>query len=958
MRLPAVALALLLAVPLFPPSLQASTTGQFKGGAPSVELELAAPDHSVSATFTVEYPGIAWHGTLNVSTVAGQAPLAPSLDACGDGVVDWEFNASYGAFGRQSLFTDGRANLTLPVLGDAGTRRQVVLPVDADITSATLLLNGTPTEPVRAAASWRNNVVAAGGTLTQVLPDIAAFATGINASVCIFNGTKTVVDQEQDDESADEYCGWAGARRSLSQTFTVALDGEIVEMQLWINRIVGNPGSLSGEIRAVDQNGTPTATRLSSSFFAPQSSFSVGAWNPLSFQNVPVEAGRTYALAIYASSQGTTSENSYRFGANTSDNLSGGSAWSYPNGNAGGTPTLLDGTDLAFRALVRTSLTPPDFLALSVNGTAVSGPDGSGRYWSNFSVPVYDNGNWSVDLRNDNPFDVSYLNWSAETWHQNHVDSASALVAGALAWSSGGKVFGPVSAPLDPGAFRRALAALVDVYPDRFGVRTGELDLDLLAVGRGVLEVVSFNITYDLTLRVPDFRYPLRDFLAGRPAGTVEVPVKVTAASAGRVLLSHLQVVVDQPPRVTGAVPSNLRIPEDGLDLELANLSAWFEDDLDSSLVFSLVNNSDASKVVVGFNGTFLTARAIAENWTGSVSVEIGATDARGQHARAGPFDVTVFPVNDAPEILSMPPARARQGRELRYQLEAADAENDTLSFGLEEGPAGMAVGPSGLLAWVPSADQLGAQRVAVFVSDGLLGTLQEFCVTVVNDNRPPAVLAPSPMNGTGHAGKPYHCQFRAQDPDPGENFTFSLDSGPPGMVIDASTGLVSWPSPVEGNFSVRVRLTDGIDFAFFSYELGVTTNRPPAFSSRPSLGATVGELYTYQLVGTDPDEGTVVTMALVSGPEGMNLEPGGQLMWTPRKEQRGVHPVVVSVSDGIDTVTQSFNVTVREPMTGGGSDLTGAFVGLVVVLAACALVGGLVVTRRRRRKPAGPDNP
>jgi len=943
--------ALLFAVPFFPLPIAGTTTTEFQGGAPSVELDIAAPLYSANASFPVQYPGVAWRGAMNVSTVDGREPLGPSLDIGSDGVVDWEFNASYGAFGRQDLFTDGTPNFTMPVSGEAGGRRSVLLPLESEVASATLMLNGTPTAPAYASASWRNNVVLSNGALHQNLSGVTANATGMNATVRIINGTKTVAEEVQEGAPDNQPCGFSGSRVSIAQTFTVDTDGEVVEVQVYLSQIVGNPGSLSGHIRTVDANGTPTSTRISNTFFAPQSSFSAGAWNPFSFEGCAVRANTTYAVVLYASGAGATAENAYRFGANTADAYKGGRAWTYASGSATGAPVALNGTDISFRAKVRSNLTAPDFGNLTVNGTALSGPDEYGAWRADFSEPAYENGSWPIDIRNGNPFDIMSLNWTAGTWHRNHIDRVVVSLAGTECWSSAGKVFGPVAAELPAEAFSEALASLLDVYPDRFGVRTAELALDVFAAGTGVLDVVSLEISYGLTCKVPEFRYAMREYLAGKPAGTVQVPVTARALSAGRLTLSSLVAVIDQAPVLAKEPPADLHIPEDGSDMNLADLSTWFSDDIDRVPVFGLEHNSDPARVVVGFNGTYLTARAISANWTGSVSVVVNATDGRGQSARTPPFNITVVPENDAPAIVSTPPARARVGRNFTYQVEAVDAENDTLSFTLVAPPEGMAMGATGLISWVPSRDQLGAANITVEVSDGKLSSRQTFCVTVVNDNRVPAILAPSPLNSTGYAGKPYFCQFRGQDPDPGEHLAFSLDSGPAGMTVDASSGLVGWPAPVAGNFSVRLRLTDGIDFAFFSYDILVVRNGLPLFTSKPALKATVGSQYTYQLSGADPDAGAVVTLSLVSGPEGMALAPGGRLVWTPSKAQKGPNAVVVSVSDGVDTVTQSFNVTVSEPGTGGGADITPVIIGLAVLAAVCAAAGGMLLARRNRNE-------
>ncbi len=73
-----------------------------------------------------------------------------------------------------------------------------------------------------------------------------------------------------------------------------------------------------------------------------------------------------------------------------------------------------------------------------------------------------------------------------------------------------------------------------------------------------------------------------------------------------------------------------------------------------------------------------------------------------------------------------------------------------------------------------------------------------------------------SPPTITGHRksdfdGKVYTYQVKASDPD-GDPLAYSLQSGPPGMTIDASTGLVKWevPEDFKGKASFTVSVSDG----------------------------------------------------------------------------------------------------------------------------------------------------
>jgi len=369
-------------------------------------------------------------------------------------------------------------------------------------------------------------------------------------------------------------------------------------------------------------------------------------------------------------------------------------------------------------------------------------------------------------------------------------------------------------------------------------------------------------------------------------------------------------------------------------------------------LVYAILTNSNSTKVFLGFNGTFLTARTMAANWSGSTQVVLEATDSRGQKALTNEFTITVEPQDDAPVIVSVPPAQAELGRNFTYRPTVVDAENDTLSFKLDTMPDGMTVDASGTLAWVPVRAQLNLSfGVALNVSDGQLWTVQRFQIAVVSSNHRPVLQAPVPLNESAWTGKAYFCQFRAQDLDAGDRLTFSLSAGPQGMAIDASSGLIGWASPVNGDYVIGVDVTDGIDTDHFQYALHARTNGLPVFISKPVKKATVGQIYIYQPVASDADNGSYLSFSLVQRPEGMTLQPGGQLIWTPSAAQKGKAHVEVAVTDGIDVATQSFDIQVSaaEATTGGDNGLLWLLIGAGIACAAVAVAAGWLLGRRKQ---------
>jgi hypothetical protein len=74
--------------------------------------------------------------------------------------------------------------------------------------------------------------------------------------------------------------------------------------------------------------------------------------------------------------------------------------------------------------------------------------------------------------------------------------------------------------------------------------------------------------------------------------------------------------------------------------------------------------------------------------------------------------------------------------------------------------------------------------------------------------------------------GSTYTYQVKATDPD-GDPLTYTLKAGPPGMTVDPSTGLITWPVPTDfkGIAQITISVTDG--FGGETME-SFTVNIPP----------------------------------------------------------------------------------------------------------------------------------
>ncbi|MCZ2343882.1 MAG: putative Ig domain-containing protein [Bacteroidales bacterium] len=310
------------------------------------------------------------------------------------------------------------------------------------------------------------------------------------------------------------------------------------------------------------------------------------------------------------------------------------------------------------------------------------------------------------------------------------------------------------------------------------------------------------------------------------------------------------------------------------------------------------------------------TAAQVGDN-----PVVIAVSDGRGGVTTQS-FALPVVPTNAPPAITSTPVGPAVEERPYVYVVTATDPDGDPITFSLTTAPDGMAIdAASGVLTWTPDADQIGDNPVTISVSDGRGGVrTQSFTLPVVADTPETPNAAPvitSTPFGPARAGSPYRYVVTATDPD-GDPISFSLTTAPDGMAIDAASGVLTWTPDVDqiGDNPVSIVVSDGRGgVRTQSFTLPVvadtseTPNAAPVITSTPGGPAVVGFPYTYPVTATDAD-GDVLSFTLGNAPSGMTIDPTtGVLAWTPTAAQVGSFAVVVLVSDGRDTVSQSFTL-------------------------------------------------
>jgi hypothetical protein len=207
---------------------------------------------------------------------------------------------------------------------------------------------------------------------------------------------------------------------------------------------------------------------------------------------------------------------------------------------------------------------------------------------------------------------------------------------------------------------------------------------------------------------------------------------------------------------------------------------------------------------------------------------------------------------------------------------------------------------------------------VTVSVSDGVVSVPQEFDVVVLESNRLPVWVTFITTRRVSE-GSPLTFNVQATDSDlPTQKLTYRLVNGPTGLLV-TTNGAVSWtPTEAQGPSTNRVRIgvTDGV--ANISQEFDVIVverNQSPVWTNPGTRRVTEGLQLTFTLKATDADVPVqTLSYTLEQGPAGLKVATNGVLSWKPTEAQGpSTNQVTVSVSDGVVSVSQQFNIVVAD---------------------------------------------
>ena len=260
------------------------------------------------------------------------------------------------------------------------------------------------------------------------------------------------------------------------------------------------------------------------------------------------------------------------------------------------------------------------------------------------------------------------------------------------------------------------------------------------------------------------------------------------------------------------------------------------------------------------------------------------------------------------------------------------DLDFDELTYEIVENPECGTVDielATGAFTYTPDPNENGTDTFTYTATDGNGGTdVQLISVTVTDVNETPTDIVPNGFSvdeNTDTSGGYSLGTLATTDEDSAETFTYTIVGGADqakfsigGASNDElilTDGILNHEA--QASYQVTVRTTDA---GGLSYDETLTVsvndlNEAPTITSTAVTSATEDAAYSYSITTTDPDTGAVLSINATTLPAWLTLTDNGNgtatLSGTPTNAEVGAHAVVLEVSDGSLTDTQSFTITV-----------------------------------------------
>ncbi|MBF0371170.1 MAG: tandem-95 repeat protein [Magnetococcales bacterium] len=367
-----------------------------------------------------------------------------------------------------------------------------------------------------------------------------------------------------------------------------------------------------------------------------------------------------------------------------------------------------------------------------------------------------------------------------------------------------------------------------------------------------------------------------------------------------------------------------------------------------SELIVTAASSNTAllpdDNITLGGNGASRTVTMTpAGDENGITTVTLTVSD--GVYDISTSFTLTVTAINDLPTLSDIPDQTIEEDTAtdaISFTVADVESDADTLTLSAATDNAGLVPvenivfdgsGTDRTVTVTPLADATGTATITVTISDGEMTSTDTFTVTVTGINDPP-IISDIPNVTTEEDTPSEAIPFTVSDAETdADDLLISASSADATLVPNANITLAGngesrtiTLTPLAdqtGNVEITLTVDDGFESASTTFTLTVTpTNDAPTIteiddqviyeeSATDPLAFTIGDTESepeHLVVSGASDDTTLIPLEnIVFTGSGADWE----VTVTPAADQEGSATITIYVTDGTDTVEESFLVTV-----------------------------------------------
>ena len=253
------------------------------------------------------------------------------------------------------------------------------------------------------------------------------------------------------------------------------------------------------------------------------------------------------------------------------------------------------------------------------------------------------------------------------------------------------------------------------------------------------------------------------------------------------------------------------------------------------------------------------------------------------------------------------------------------------MSYSISGAPGTITATTAGVISGTPVNANVGTHTITVTCADAAgASATDQYVLTVTNTNDAPT-LASAQADASTAEDTAYSLDISGNfaDVDVGDTLTYTATGMPSTMTMSTAGVLSGTPVNADvGTSTVVVTASDGTATVTDTFDLTVTnTNDAPTVTSTAVLTAAEDSPYSYTVTASDVDTGDTLSMTGTTFPAWSTFTAAtGVLAGTPANAHVGDHSVVITISDGTTTVTDTFTITVAntDDATTGTVSITG----------------------------------